>query len=93
MESIINKRSGSVLCKGSILKKCQRTSSRLQIDEGEDSTETIREEADVYINGIPFVLRELRKPVAILTHVGIAGVVVRLKLHLIIIQLLQMRFC
>ncbi|KAL0689173.1 hypothetical protein Bca4012_088850 [Brassica carinata] len=81
MESIINKRSGSVLCKGSILKKCQRTSSRLQIDEeGEDSTETIREEADVYINGIPFVLRELRKPVAILTHVGIAGVVVETRL-------------
>ncbi|CAN6916516.1 unnamed protein product [Brassica oleracea var. botrytis] len=81
MESIINKRSGSVLCKGSILKKCQRTSSRLQIDEeGEDSTETIREVADVYINGIPFVLRELRKPVAILTHVGIAGVVVETRL-------------
>ncbi|KAG5415110.1 hypothetical protein IGI04_002677 [Brassica rapa subsp. trilocularis] len=76
-ESIINKRSGSVLCKGSILKKCQRTSSRLQIDEeGEGSTETIREEAHVYINGIPFVLRELHKPVDILTHVGIAGVVV-----------------
>lgn len=82
------------MCKGSILKKCQRTSSRLQIDEeGEGSTEKIREEAHVYINGIPFVLRELRKPVDILTHVGIAGVVVRLKLHLIIIQLLQMRFC
>ncbi|CAF2151337.1 unnamed protein product [Brassica napus] len=76
-ESIINKRSGSVLCKGSILKKCQRTSSRLQIDEeGEGSTVTIREEAHVYINGIPFVLRELHKPVDILTHVGIAGVVV-----------------
>uniref|UniRef100_M4FCR7 FBD domain-containing protein n=1 Tax=Brassica campestris TaxID=3711 RepID=M4FCR7_BRACM len=81
MESIINKRSGSVLCKGSILKKCQRTSSCLQIDEeGEGSTETIREEAHVYINGIPFVLRELHKPVDILTHVGIAGVVVETRL-------------
>ncbi|CAN6988880.1 unnamed protein product, partial [Brassica rapa subsp. trilocularis] len=81
MESIINKRSGSILCKGSILKKCQRTSSRLQIDEeGEGSTETIREEAHIYVNGIPFVLRELRKPVDILTHVGIAGVVVETRL-------------
>ncbi|XP_021661045.1 uncharacterized protein LOC110650395 isoform X2 [Hevea brasiliensis] len=33
----------------------------------------LREEAVVYINGIPFVLRELHKPVDTLKHVGITG--------------------
>ncbi|GMP87296.1 hypothetical protein CsSME_00039736 [Camellia sinensis var. sinensis] len=36
----------------------------------------LREEAVVYINGIPFVLRELNKPVDTLKHVGITGPVV-----------------
>lgn len=36
----------------------------------------IREEAVVYINGTPFVLRELNKPVDTLKHVGITGLVV-----------------
>ncbi|GKU98379.1 hypothetical protein SLEP1_g11390 [Rubroshorea leprosula] len=36
----------------------------------------IREEAVVYINGTPFVLRELNKPVDTLKHVGITGPVV-----------------
>ena len=33
----------------------------------------LREEAVVYINGAPFVLRELNKPVDTLKHVGITG--------------------
>lgn len=33
----------------------------------------LREEAVVYINGTPFVLRELNKPVESLKHVGITG--------------------
>nr|GMD63923.1 paladin [Ipomoea batatas] len=33
----------------------------------------LREEAVVYINGTPFVLRELNKPVDALKHVGITG--------------------
>ena len=37
----------------------------------------LREEAVVYINGTPFVLRELNKPVDTLKHVGITGLVVR----------------
>lgn len=37
----------------------------------------LREEAVVYINGTPFVLRELNKPVDTLKHVGITGPVVR----------------
>lgn len=37
----------------------------------------LREEAVVYINGTPFVLRELNKPVDTLKHVGITGTVVR----------------
>lgn len=36
----------------------------------------LREEAVVYINGTPFVLRELNKPVDTLKHVGITGPVV-----------------
>ncbi|XP_071715447.1 uncharacterized protein [Rutidosis leptorrhynchoides] len=36
----------------------------------------LREEAVVYINGTPFVLRELNKPVDTLKHVGITGSVV-----------------
>ncbi|OAY62029.1 paladin isoform X1 [Manihot esculenta] len=36
----------------------------------------LREEAVVYINGTPFVLRELHKPVDTLKHVGITGPVV-----------------
>ncbi|KAK9281857.1 hypothetical protein L1049_004763 [Liquidambar formosana] len=36
----------------------------------------LREEAVVYINGTPFVLRELNKPVDTLKHVGITGQVV-----------------
>ncbi|KAL5700463.1 hypothetical protein ACHQM5_025902 [Ranunculus cassubicifolius] len=36
----------------------------------------LREEAVVYINGIPFVLRELNQPVDTLKHVGITGPVV-----------------
>ncbi|CAN6706174.1 unnamed protein product [Malus baccata var. baccata] len=36
----------------------------------------LREEAIVYINGTPFVLRELNKPVDTLKHVGITGSVV-----------------
>nr|XP_043636887.1 paladin [Erigeron canadensis] len=36
----------------------------------------LREEAVVYINGTPFVLRELSKPVDTLKHVGITGLVV-----------------
>ncbi|PPD76768.1 hypothetical protein GOBAR_DD26307 [Gossypium barbadense] len=36
----------------------------------------LREEAVVYINGTPFVLRELNKPVNTLKHVGITGPVV-----------------
>ncbi|KAK6941169.1 hypothetical protein RJ641_030700 [Dillenia turbinata] len=36
----------------------------------------LREEAIVYINGTPFVLRELNKPVDTLKHVGISGLVV-----------------
>lgn len=35
------------------------------------------EEAVVYINSIPFVLRELNKPVDTLKHVGITGSMVR----------------
>lgn len=57
-------------------------------EEGRDSTDKIiitdlREEAVVYINGTPFVLRELSKPVDTLKHVGITGAVVCLKSHLI----------
>ena len=37
----------------------------------------LREEAVVYINGTPFTLRELNKPVDTLKHVGITGPVVR----------------
>lgn len=36
----------------------------------------LREEAVVYINGTPFVLRELDQPVDTLKHVGITGPVV-----------------
>lgn len=36
----------------------------------------LREEAVVYINETPFVLRELNKPVDTLKHVGITGAVV-----------------
>lgn len=36
----------------------------------------LREEAVVYINGTPFVLRDLNKPVDTLKHVGITGPVV-----------------
>lgn len=36
----------------------------------------LREEAVVYINGTPFVLRELNKPVNTLKHIGITGSVV-----------------
>lgn len=36
----------------------------------------LREEAVAYINGTPFVLRELNKPVDTLKHVGITGQVV-----------------
>lgn len=36
----------------------------------------VREEAVVYINDTPFVLRELNKPVDTLKHVGITGPVV-----------------
>ena len=36
----------------------------------------LREEAVVYINGTPFVLRELNKPVDTLKHVRITGPVV-----------------
>ncbi|KAI6672581.1 hypothetical protein NL676_000487 [Syzygium grande] len=36
----------------------------------------LREEAVVYISGVPFVLRELNKPVDTLKHVGITGPVV-----------------
>lgn len=36
----------------------------------------LREEAVVYINGTPFVLRELNKPVDTLKHVGVTGPVV-----------------
>ncbi|XP_010544899.1 PREDICTED: paladin-like [Tarenaya hassleriana] len=50
-------------------------------EEGGDVTKRIvvtdlREEAVVYINGTPFVLRELNKPVDTLKHVGITGPVV-----------------
>ncbi|CAA7030575.1 unnamed protein product [Microthlaspi erraticum] len=50
-------------------------------EEGGDSAARIvvtdlREEAVVYINGTPFVLRELSKPVDTLKHVGITGAVV-----------------
>lgn len=38
----------------------------------------LREEAVVYINGTPFVLRELNKPVESLKHVGITGSLVSL---------------
>ncbi|XP_034904213.1 uncharacterized protein [Populus alba] len=38
----------------------------------------LREEAVVYINGTPYVLRELNKPVDVLKHVGITGPVVEL---------------
>lgn len=37
----------------------------------------LREEAVVYINGVPFVLRELDQAVDTLKHVGITGPVVR----------------
>lgn len=37
----------------------------------------LREEAVVYINNTPFVLRELNKPVDTLKHIGITGPVVR----------------
>ncbi|KAL8232759.1 hypothetical protein R6Q57_002537 [Mikania cordata] len=124
MESIVKKRSGSVLGKGSILKMYffpgQRTSNHIQIHgaphvykvdgypvycmatptiagakemltylgarpgpplEGNGPQKVIltdlREEAVVYINGTPFVLRELNKPVDTLKHVGITGSVVR----------------
>ena len=36
----------------------------------------LREEAIVYFDGTPFVLRELNKPVDTLKHVGITGPVV-----------------
>lgn len=50
-------------------------------EEGGDSAARVvvtdlREEAVVYINGTPFVLRELSKPVDTLKHVGITGAVV-----------------
>lgn len=38
----------------------------------------LREEAVVYINGTPFVLRELNKPVDTLKHIGVTGPVVRI---------------
>ncbi|KAL9994668.1 putative protein-tyrosine phosphatase [Helianthus debilis subsp. tardiflorus] len=124
MESIVKKRSGSVLGKGSILKMYffpgQKTSSHIQIHgaphvykvdgypvycmatptivgakemltylgakpepttEGNNGPQKViltdlREEAIVYINGTPFVLRELNKPVDTLKHVGITGSVV-----------------
>ncbi|KAJ0691601.1 putative protein-tyrosine phosphatase [Helianthus annuus] len=124
MESIVKKRSGSVLGKGSILKMYffpgQKTSSHIQIHgaphvykvdgypvycmatptivgakemltylgakpgpttEGNNGPQKViltdlREEAVVYINGTPFVLRELNKPVDTLKHVGITGSVV-----------------
>ncbi|KAJ4847728.1 hypothetical protein Tsubulata_006902 [Turnera subulata] len=38
----------------------------------------LREEAVVYINGTPFVLRELNKPVDTLKHVGVTGPLVEL---------------
>nr|GEX09018.1 paladin isoform X1 [Tanacetum cinerariifolium] len=121
MESIVKKRNGSVLGKGSILKMYffpgQRTSSNIQIHGAPHvykvdgypiycmATPTIsgakemlaylgarptserngpqkviltdlREEAVVYINDTPFVLRELNKPVDTLKHVGITGSVV-----------------
>ncbi|XP_010035529.2 paladin isoform X2 [Eucalyptus grandis] len=120
MEAIVKSRNGSILGKGSILKKYffpgQRTSSHIQIDgaphvykvdgypvfsmatptingakemlaylgakpaAGVTSRKVIitdlREEAVVYINGMPFVLRELNKPVDTLKHAGITGPVV-----------------
>ncbi|MFS8014137.1 putative protein-tyrosine phosphatase [Helianthus anomalus] len=124
MESIVKKRSGSVLGKGSILKMYffpgQKTSSHIQIHgaphvykvdgypvycmatptivgakemltylgakpgpttEGNNGPQKViltdlREEAVVYINGTPFVLRELNKPVDTLKHVGVTGSVV-----------------
>ncbi|XP_031379973.1 paladin isoform X3 [Punica granatum] len=49
-------------------------------DAGEKSHKVVitdlREEAVVYINGTPFVLRELNKPVDTLKHIGITGPVV-----------------
>lgn len=44
----------------------------------------LREEAVVYINGTPFVLRELNKPVDTLKHVGITGPVVGYPLCILI---------
>lgn len=41
----------------------------------------LREEAVVYINDTPFVLRELNKPVNTLKHVGITGPMVCLLLQ------------
>lgn len=121
MEAILKDRSGSVLGKGSILKKYffpgQRTSNHIQIHgaphvykvdgypvysmatptisgakemlaylgakpkpEGNAPQKVIltdlREEAVVYINNTPFVLRELNKPVDTLKHIGITGPVV-----------------
>lgn len=50
----------------------------------------LREEAVVYINGSPFVLRELDRPVDTLKHVGISGPLVRSMLKLFILQLTSM---
>lgn len=45
----------------------------------------LREEAVVYINGAPFVLRELNKPVDTLKHAGITGPVVCYHGHMSIV--------
>lgn len=47
----------------------------------------LREEAVVYINNTPFVLRELNKPVDTLKHIGITGPVVCT--HLILLCLVK----
>lgn len=44
----------------------------------------LREEAVVYINGTPFVLREIDQPVDTLKHVGITGPSVRNAMKIII---------
>lgn len=44
----------------------------------------VREEAVVYINGTPFVLRAINQPVDTLKHVGITGQVVRHCAHIVV---------
>ncbi|KAG0482268.1 hypothetical protein HPP92_010352 [Vanilla planifolia] len=122
MDAIVKARSGSVLGKGSVLKKFvfhgSKTSTIVEIrgapkvykvdgypvysmatptvdgaremldylglkfpGNGDSSPKVVitdlREEAVIYVNGMPYVLRELDQPVDTLRHVGISGTLVQ----------------